>query len=84
MQQSPIGPVAFLSLILLGGNSQPGGTIMFFGQGSPQDIDNARVALVLAVAGFLMFWRFLLRVVLAILAVAVGVGAVVLMQSMHH
>ena len=73
-----------LSLILLGGISQSGGNIVLPVQGSAQDIDNARVALVLALAGIIMFWRFLLRIVLAIIAVAVVVGAFVLLQSMHH
>jgi hypothetical protein len=53
-------------------------------QGSAQDIENARIALVFVVAGIMMFWRFLLRVVLAFIAVAVVVGAFVLLQSMHH
>ena len=53
-------------------------------QGSAQDIENARVALVLALAGIAVFWRFLLRVVIAIVAVAVVVGAVVLLQGMHR
>jgi len=52
-------------------------------QVSAQDVENARVALVLAVAGIMFFGRFLLRVVLVIIAVAVGVGAFVLIESMH-
>jgi hypothetical protein len=76
--------MAFLSLILLGGISQSGGNIVLPVQGSTQDIENARVAFVLALAGIMMFWRFLLRIVLATVAVAVGVGAFVLLQGMHH
>lgn len=53
-------------------------------KGSSQDVENARVALVLAMAGIAMFWRFLLRIVLAVVAVAVAVGAVVLLQGMYH
>jgi hypothetical protein len=53
-------------------------------QTSAQDIDNARVALVFIAAGIMIFWRYLLRIVLAMVAVAVGVGAVVILQSMHH
>ena len=75
--------MASLSLILLGGTSQSGGNIMLPSQVSAQDVENARVALVLAVAGIMLFGRFLLRVVLVIIAVAVGVGAFVLIESMH-
>ncbi len=52
--------------------------------GSAQDVDNARVIVVLVAAGIMIFWRYLLRIVLAIIAVAVGVGAVVLLASVHH
>ena len=52
--------------------------------GSAQDVENARVALVLALAAIMMFWRFLLRIVLASVAVAVVVGAFVLLQGMHR
>ena len=53
-------------------------------QGSAQDVENARVALVFALAGIMMFWRFLLRIALAAVAVAIVVGASVLLQGMHH
>jgi hypothetical protein len=53
-------------------------------QGSAQDVENARTALVLALAGIMMFWRFLLRIALAAVAVAVVVGASVLLQGMHR
>jgi len=53
-------------------------------QVSAQDVDNVRVILVLIAAGIMIFWRFLLRIVLAIIAIAVGVGAVVILQNMHH
>lgn len=53
-------------------------------QGSPQDVENARVALVFIAAGVMIFWRYLLRIVVAMLVVAVGVGAFVLLQGMHH
>jgi hypothetical protein len=52
-------------------------------QGSAQDIENARIALVLITTGIVIFWRVLLRVLLVIVVVAVGVGALVLLQSMH-
>ena len=75
---------AILSLILLDGISQSAGNIVLPVQGSSQDVENARVAPVLAMAGIAMFWRFLLRIVLAVVAVAVVVGAVVLLKGMHH
>lgn len=53
----------------------------------PQDVDNARVALVLIVATVMLFGRILglimLRVVLAIIVVAVAVGAITLLQGVH-
>lgn len=52
-------------------------------QGSAQEIENARIALVLIMMGVLVFWRVLLRVLLAIIVVAVGVGVLVLLQGMH-
>ena len=83
MQQLPVGPVAYLGLILLGGICQSGEIIMLAIQASAQDVDNARVALAFIVVGVLLFGRFLLRVLLVALAVAVGVGALVLLQGMH-
>lgn len=50
---------------------------------SAQDIENARVALVLIVASALIFKHILLRAVLAILAVAVVVGTFVLFQGIR-
>ena len=52
-------------------------------QGSSQDIENARIGLVLIMTGIAVFWRVLLRVLLVIMMVAVGAGALVLLQSMH-
>ena len=52
-------------------------------QGSAQDAENARVALVLIVAGAVFFGRALLRIALAAIAVAVGIGVLVLFQGMH-
>ncbi len=87
MQQSRIGPVAFLSLTHLDGGSQSGG-IMFATQGTAQEVENARVALALIAVGIVVFWRVVLRVLLAIIAIAVvvtvGAGALVLLQGMHR
>ena len=52
-------------------------------QVSVQDIESARAAMVLVVAGIVIFWRFALRLMLAIGLVAVGLGLLVLLQSMH-
>jgi hypothetical protein len=49
---------------------------------SVQDIESARIAIVLIIAGITIFRRFVLWVLLAILVVAVGVGLFVLLQSM--
>ena len=53
-------------------------------QVSAQDAESARVALVLVIASVVFFWRFMLRVMLAIAVVAVGLGLLVLMQNIHR
>ncbi len=72
-----------LGLARLGGNtaSQEGTTCSF--QPSAQDVDSARAALVLVMAGVAIFWRLVLRVLLAVIILAAVVGAVVLLQVMH-
>jgi hypothetical protein len=82
MQQLPVGIIPIFGLILLGGNSQSGGS-MLPNQPSAQDIENARVALVVIVASIMLFGRALLRVALAIFVVAGVIGAFVLLQGMH-
>jgi hypothetical protein len=52
-------------------------------QPSAQDVDSARAALVLVMAGVAIFWRLVLRVLLAVIILAAVVGAVVLLQVMH-
>ena len=52
-------------------------------QPSAQDIEDARVALVLLVASIMLFGRILLRVALAVLVVAAVIGAFMLLQGMH-
>lgn len=84
MQLSLVGvrwPI--LGLILLGGICQSGEIIMLPIQGSAQDVENARVALVLIAAGAIFFGRALLRIVLVAIAVAVGIGVLVLLQGTH-
>jgi hypothetical protein len=53
-------------------------------QVSAQDAESARVALVLVIASVAFFWRFMLRVMLAIAVVAVGVGLLVLLQNINR
>jgi hypothetical protein len=53
-------------------------------QVSAQDIESARAAIVLVIAGVMVFWRFVLRVALAIVVVAAGLGLFVLLQNMHR
>lgn len=53
-------------------------------QVSVQDIETARAAIILVVAGIVIFWRFALRLMLAIGVVAVSLGLLVLLQSMHR
>jgi hypothetical protein len=52
-------------------------------QPSAQDVDSARVVLVLIMSGVAIFWRLLLRVLLAVIVLAAVVGVVVLLQGMH-
>ena len=52
-------------------------------QPSAQDVDSARAVLVLVMAGVAIFWRLVLRVLLAVIILAAVVGAVVLLQGMH-
>jgi hypothetical protein len=52
-------------------------------QPSAQDVESARVALVFIMAGVAIFWRLVLRVLLAIIVLAAVVGVVVLVQGMH-
>ncbi len=53
-------------------------------QVSVQDVESARAAIVLIIAGIMIFWRFVLRVLLATIVVAAGLGLFVLLQNMHR
>ena len=53
-------------------------------QVSAQDAESARVALAFVIASVAFFWRFMLRVMLAIAVAAVGLGLLVLLQSIHR
>lgn len=60
---------------------------MFAAHTTVQEVEHARAALVLIALGVVIFWRVVLRVVLAIIAIAVvamvGAGAYVLLHVIH-
>jgi len=53
-------------------------------QVSAQDAESARIALAFVIASVAFFWRFMLRVMLAIAVAAVGLGLLVFLQSIHR
>lgn len=53
-------------------------------QVSAQDAETARVAIVLVIASVIVFWRFMLRVMIAIVVVAVSLGLFALLQDLHR
>jgi hypothetical protein len=57
---------------------------MFVTHATDQEIQHAKVILMLIAAGIVVFWRVALRVLLAAIVVAVGAGALLLLQSMHR
>ena len=61
---------------------------MQFSQPVANEVESARVLLVLVAVGIVAFWRVILRILLAILAIAivvvVGAGALVLLALMHR
>jgi hypothetical protein len=56
---------------------------MVASQGSAQDIENARAAILVLAVIVAIFWKTALRVLLALLVIAVGVGAFMLLGGMH-
>ena len=56
---------------------------MFVAQATAQEAENARAALVLLALGIVFFWRIAVRVLLAIVLIAIGAGALVILQGMH-
>jgi hypothetical protein len=57
---------------------------MLASHASAQEIEHARAILILIAVGIAVFWRAVLRVLLAALVIAVGAGAVLLLQSLHR
>jgi hypothetical protein len=56
---------------------------MFVAQATAQGVENARAALVLLALGIVFFWRMAVRVLIAIVLVAIGAGMLVILQGMH-
>jgi hypothetical protein len=56
---------------------------MLSNQGSAQDVDNARAAIFLIAVVASIFWREVLRLLLAIVAIAVCAGVFMLLRDMH-
>ena len=55
---------------------------MLVTQATPQEVENIRTALVLLALGIAVFWRIAVRILLAIVIVAIGAGALLLLQGM--
>jgi hypothetical protein len=49
-----------------------------------QDIETVRTAIILAITGVAFFWRFVLRVMLAIIMVATGLGLLMVLQHIYR
>jgi hypothetical protein len=56
---------------------------MVASQGSAQDIESTRAAILVIAVIVAIFWKEVLRVLLALIVIAVGVGAFMLLQGMH-
>jgi hypothetical protein len=78
-----VWPDALPSLARLVAIARQEGT-MIASHATAHAIENAKVALILIAVGIVFFWRVLLRVLLAIIVVAVGTGVLVLLHSMHQ
>jgi hypothetical protein len=61
---------------------------MLASEATPQNLESVQVAVVLSAAAVVIFWRHVLRLILAIAAITVSVlltsSAVLIYQSMHH
>ena len=73
-----------LRLTLPVGESQSGGISCPLAKYRSRTSRLPALAIILVVAGIVIFWRFALRLMLAIGVVAVGLGLLVLLQSMHR
>jgi hypothetical protein len=61
---------------------------MFASHGTNQDLENAKLVLAIAAVIIVVFWRAVLRILIAIIVIAVivtvGAGTFVLLQGMHR
>jgi hypothetical protein len=53
------------------------------GSGSAPDVESVRAVMLIIAVGAAIFWKEVLRLLLALIVVAVGVGVFVLMHGMH-
>ena len=51
--------------------------------GSAPDVESVRAVMLIIAVGAAIFWKEVLRLLLALIVVAVGVGVFVLMHGMH-
>lgn len=51
--------------------------------GSAQDVESARAVILIVAAVAAIFWKELLRVLIALIVIAVGIGLFMLMQGVH-
>jgi len=61
---------------------------MFVAQGTPQAVESVRTVIVLFAVISVLFWKPLLKIAVAIAAIAIVVllasGAILILQSIHH
>jgi RsiW-degrading membrane proteinase PrsW (M82 family) len=57
---------------------------MFVTQATAHEVEGARAALVVLALGIVFFWRTAVRVLLAIVLVAIVAGVLLLLQGMHR
>jgi hypothetical protein len=56
---------------------------MVASQGSAPDVESVRAVILIIAVVVAIFWKEALRVLLALIVIAVGVGAFMLLQGMH-
>jgi len=57
---------------------------MFATHGTALQLEHVRTVLLLAAIGIVVFWRVMLRVLIAAIVVAAGAGAFLLLQALHR
>ena len=51
--------------------------------GSAPDVESVRAVIIILAAIVAIFWKHVIRLMLALIVVAIGVGAYLLLQSIH-